>query len=164
VGQIAGIHPESARATLPHPTDHFLCGLAIGKAFLVVPGVGPVLVAGSLSAALAGAAEGAVVGAVIGGLGGALVGWGIPSIHVQRYESHLSEGRFVVLARTDSEGVESTRSVLVLGALDPPEVYEIGVVNARAPRGSLLGGAPADSTRWRPGRPTNRRGKLTGRA
>src|SRR5262245_57566473 len=117
----------------------FLCGLVIGTAFLVVPGVGPVLVAGSLSAALAGAAEGAVVGAVIGGLGGALVGWGIPSMHVQRYERHLSEGRFLVLARTDSEGVEYTRSVLAPAALDPPEVYEIGVVNARAPRGSRPG-------------------------
>jgi uncharacterized membrane protein len=116
----------------------FLCGLVIGMAFLVVPGVGPVLVAGSLSAALAGAAEGAIVGAVIGGLGGALVGWGIPSTHVKLYETHLSEGRFLVLARTDSEGVEYTRSALALGALDPPEVYEIGVANARAPRGSRL--------------------------
>jgi hypothetical protein len=112
----------------------FLSGLVIGTAFLVVPGVGPVLVAGSLSAALAGAIEAAVVGAVIGGLGGALVGWGIPSIHMQIYENHLSEGRFLVLACTDTEGVEYTRSVLAPGALDPPEVYEIGVLNARAPR------------------------------
>jgi hypothetical protein len=46
---------------------------------------------------------------------------------VQRYERHLSEGRFLVLARTDSEGVEYTLSVLAPGALDQPAVYEIGV-------------------------------------
>jgi uncharacterized membrane protein len=116
----------------------FLCGVAIGTTFLILPGMGLVHVAGSIAAAFAGAAEGAVVGAVIGGLGGALAGWGIPSLHVQRYETHLSEGRFLVLARTDSEGVEYTRSVLAAGALDPPEVYEIDVVYARAPRVSRL--------------------------
>ncbi len=105
----------------------FLCGLAIGTALLVVPGVGPVFVAGSIPAALAGAAEGAVVGAVIGGLGGALVGWGIPAVHVRRYETHVKEGRFLFLARTDSAGVEYVRSVLAPGALDQPEVYERSV-------------------------------------
>ncbi len=103
----------------------FLCGLAIGTAFLIVPGVGPVLAAGSLSAAFAGAAEGTVVGAMIGGLSGALVGWGIRAVHVQRYETHLSQGWCLVLARTDSEGVEYTQSVLAPGAIDQPEVYEI---------------------------------------
>jgi hypothetical protein len=73
----------------------FLSGLLIGTAFLVVPGVGPVLVAGSLTAALAGAIEGAVVGAVIGGLGGALVGSGMHSMHMQIYDAHLSDGRFL---------------------------------------------------------------------
>jgi hypothetical protein len=101
-----------------------LCGLAIGTAFLVVPGVGPVFVAGSLSAALAGAAEGAVVGAVIGGLGGTLVGWGIPAVHVQRYETHLSEGKFLLLAHTDCADVEYTRSVLAPEALNQLEFYE----------------------------------------
>ena len=115
-----------------------LCGLVIGTAFLFVPGVGLVLIAGSIAAALGGGVEGAVVDAVIGGLGGALAGWGISALHVQRYERHLSEGRFLVLARTDSEGVDYTRSVLAPGALDPPEVYEIGVLNARVPRGSRL--------------------------
>ena len=94
-----------------------LCGLAIGTAFLVVPGLGPVFVAGSFAASLAGAAEGTVVGAVIGGLGGALVGWGIPAVHVQRYETHLSKGKFLLRAHADSADVEYTMSVLAPGAL-----------------------------------------------
>jgi hypothetical protein len=111
-----------------------LCALLMGTACLVLPGVGLVHEAGSIAAALAGGVEGALVGAVIGGLGGALVGWGIPSMHVQKYETHLGEGRFLVIARTDSEVVEYALSVLAPEALDPPGVYEIGVVNARAPR------------------------------
>ncbi len=116
----------------------FLCGFLIGTAFVVAPGLGPVFIAGSFAAALAGGAEAAIVGAIIGGLGGALVGWGFPSVHLQRYEIHVSEGSFLVLARIDSEDVEYTQSVLAPGALDQPEVYEIGVVDAWLPRESLL--------------------------
>src|SRR5262245_27217912 len=43
-------------------------GLLIGSAFLWVPGVGPLVVAGSLVAALAGGVEGAVAGAAVGGI------------------------------------------------------------------------------------------------
>jgi hypothetical protein len=102
----------------------FLCGVAIGTAVLVVPGLGPLFVSGSFLAALAGATEGAVVGAVIGGLAGALVGWGIPAVHVQRYETHLSEGKFLLLAHTDCADVEYTRSVLAPEALNQLEFYE----------------------------------------
>ena len=102
----------------------FLCGVAIGTAFLFVPGLGPLFVAGSFSAALAGAAEGTVVGAVIGGLGGALVGWGIPAVHVQRYETHLSEGEFLLIARTGFADVEYTKSVLAPEALGRLGFYE----------------------------------------
>jgi uncharacterized membrane protein len=101
-----------------------LFGLLLGTVFLIVPTLGPVLVAGSLSAALAGAAEGAAVGAVIGGLSGALVGWGIPAAHVRRYETHINEGRFLVLARGDTTRIEHVKSVLALEAPDQLEVYE----------------------------------------
>jgi hypothetical protein len=105
----------------------FLCGIAIGTALLVVPGLGSLLVAGSFLAALAGAAEGALVGAVIGGLGGALVGWGIPAVHVQRYKTRLSEGEFLLFARADRADIEYTRSVLAPEALDQLEFYDESV-------------------------------------
>ncbi len=53
-----------------------------------------------------------------------MIGWGIPPVHVRRYETHVNKGRFLVLARTDSEGVEHIQSVLAPGALDHPVVYE----------------------------------------
>jgi uncharacterized membrane protein len=99
-------------------------GLLLGTAFLVVPGLGPVVVAGSFAAALAGAAEGAFVGAVIGGLGGVFVKWGIPDVHVQKYEMLINNGKFLVLARVDSADVEHTRSLLEPEALGHIDVYE----------------------------------------
>src|SRR5215469_3996985 len=52
-------------------------GLLVGAAFLWVPGVGPLIVAGSLSSALLGGVEGAVAGAATTGLLGWLMSLGI---------------------------------------------------------------------------------------
>src|SRR6516165_10041158 len=46
-------------------------GLLVGAAFLWVPGIGPVIAAGSLSTALLGGVEGAVAGAAVTGV----LGW-----------------------------------------------------------------------------------------
>ena len=46
-----------------------LFGLCVGAAFLVLPGIGPVVVAGPLTAALVGGIEGALAGTALGSLG-----------------------------------------------------------------------------------------------
>jgi hypothetical protein len=109
-----------------------LVGLVLGTALLIMPGLGPVFIAGSLSATVVGAVEGAIVGAVIGGLGGALVGWGIPAVHVQRYETRIGEGKFLLLARAESADIEFIRSVLAPQALDQLEFYERSVESAQS--------------------------------
>ena len=48
-----------------------LFGLLVGAGFLVLPGLGLVVVAGPIAAAVLAALEGAVAGSVVGGLGGA---------------------------------------------------------------------------------------------
>ena len=69
-------------------------GLLFGAAFLWVPGFGPLLVAGPLSAALLGGVEGALAGAAGGGLLGALFGWGVSRQHILKYEERV-KGRQV---------------------------------------------------------------------
>src|SRR5215469_12036888 len=67
-------------------------GLIMGSALLVVPAVGPVLLAGALVAALEGAA-------VVGGMsviGAALYSIGVPKNSVFRYESALKADKFLV--------------------------------------------------------------------
>jgi hypothetical protein len=101
-------------------------GLCFGMAFLILPGLGFVVVAGPIAAALVGGEEGAVVGAVVGGLAGALVGWGVPSIHARKHETHVKQGKFLVLARGDSEAIEHAKQVLQLEGPDQLEAYENG--------------------------------------
>jgi uncharacterized membrane protein len=75
-----------------------LWGLLFGSAIFLVPGLGPLLVAGPLVAWIVGALEGAVV---VGGLsivGAALYNLGIPKDSIVRYEKAIKTGSFVLIA------------------------------------------------------------------
>ncbi len=76
-----------------------LFGLLVGAAFLILPGVGPVIIAGPLSAALLGGRGGRPGRRGIGALGGALVGWGVPKDQALKYETQVKAGKFLVIAR-----------------------------------------------------------------
>ena len=89
-----------------------LFGLLIGAAFLWVPGLGPLIVAGPLSAALLGGVEGAAVGAAGGGLLGALFGWGVSKQHILKYEENLRGGKYLVVAHGSDNEIERARNVL----------------------------------------------------
>jgi len=97
-----------------------LFGLLMGAAFLVLPGVGPMVVAGPLAAALLGGLEGALAGAAIGALSGALVGWGVPKEEALLYETEIKAGKFLVIARGDSESI--ARAQTLLGQCSPERV------------------------------------------
>lgn len=103
-------------------------GLLVGAAFVILPGLGPVLVAGPLAAALLGGVEGALAGAALGALTGALVGWGVPKDLALTFETHVKAGKFLVVARGTAENVDRARSLL---APDNPEHLE--VYNPSAP-------------------------------
>jgi hypothetical protein len=104
-------------------------GLCVGAAFLILPGMGIVIAAGPIAAALVGGEEGALAGAVVGGLAGALVGWGIPGVHALKYETHVKDGKFLVLARGDSKTIEHAKSVLRPEGPDHLETYESEVIS-----------------------------------
>ena len=87
-----------------------LAGFLVGAGLLAIPGLGPILAIGPLSAAIgtgaavAGAtAVGAGAGAATGGLIGALVGWGIPEEEAQIYTEGVRRGGILVVVDTDSE-------------------------------------------------------------
>lgn len=87
-------------------------GLLFGAAFLWVPGFGPLLVAGPLSAALLGGVEGALAGAAGGGMLGALFGWGVSRQHILKYEERVKGGKYLVIAHGSPDEVERARGVL----------------------------------------------------
>ena len=68
-----------------------IAGVVIGAAVLILPGVGPVLVAGPLAAALLAGIEGAVAGVAVGALSGALIGWGVPKDQAVKFEIRSPE-------------------------------------------------------------------------
>jgi hypothetical protein len=87
-------------------------GLLVGAAFLWVPGVGPLIVAGSLSSALLGGLEGAVAGAAVTGLLGWLTSLGISKQHILKYEQHVKAGKYLVIAHGSADDVAKAKTIL----------------------------------------------------
>jgi uncharacterized membrane protein len=101
-----------------------LLGLLVGAAVLIIPGVGPVMVAGPLAASLLAGIEGAIAGTALGSLAGALVGWGIPKDRAIKYETHVEGGKFLVVVRGVPEVVDRARSLLTPRTSEHMEIYE----------------------------------------
>lgn len=92
-----------------------LGGLLVGLGALTIPGIGPVLAAGPLSAALtglAGAGVGAVAGGVTGGILGALVDMGIPEDTAGLYAEGIRRGGTLVTLRSSDEMTQKAVDIL----------------------------------------------------
>jgi hypothetical protein len=87
-------------------------GALVGAAFLWVPGVGPMIVAGSLAAAMLGGVEGAVAGAAAAGILGWLTSLGISKEHILKYEESVRAGRCLVIAHGTPEETAKARQIL----------------------------------------------------
>ena len=64
-------------------------GLLLGSAFFLIPGIGPLVVAGPLVSAIVGGLEGAVVMGGLSALGAGLYSLGIPRDSVLEYETAI---------------------------------------------------------------------------
>ena len=89
-----------------------LWGMLFGAAFFVIPGIGPILVAGPLVAWIIGALEGAVVVGGLSVLGAGLYGIGIPKDSVVKYEAALKADQFILLAHGTAAEVAKGRDIL----------------------------------------------------
>lgn len=102
-----------------------LGGLLVGLGALTIPGIGPVIAAGPLSAALtglAGAGAGAVAGGVTGGLIGALVDMGVPEESAHYYAEGVRRGGTLVSARVADN--RTNEAVTILNRHDPVDINE----------------------------------------
>ena len=89
-----------------------LWGLLFGAAFFWVPGVGPLLVAGPLSAAIVAGLENAVVVGGLSALGAGLYSIGIPKDSVVRYETAVKTGKFLLMAHGTAGEVTKAKEIL----------------------------------------------------
>lgn len=86
-------------------------GLLFGSAFLLIPGIGPLVVAGPLVGWIVCALEGAVAVGGLSALGAALYGMGIPADSVLQYETTLRTGKYLVIAHGAPEETERARDI-----------------------------------------------------
>ena len=82
-----------------------LWGILFGSALFVIPGIGPLVMAGPIVAWIVGALEGAVVVGGLSAVGAGLYSIGIPKESILQYETSLKAGKFMLVAPNSSAGV-----------------------------------------------------------
>jgi len=97
-------------------------GLLAGSAFLIVPGIGPVLIAGPVAAWIVSALEGAVFVGGVSALGAGLVSLGISKDKALKYESSIKAGKFLlILHGTETDAIKARNT------LESTEAEEIDI-------------------------------------
>ena len=89
-----------------------LWGLLFGAGLFLIPGLGPVLVAGPILAALVGALESAIVVGGLSALTAALVSMGIPKEQSLKYEAALKADKYLLVVHGTAEEVERASAIL----------------------------------------------------
>ena len=89
-----------------------LWGLLTGGAFLLIPGVGHLVVLGWLTSAVVEAGAGAAIGGGLSALAGALVSLGIPKDSVLKLESAVKADGFVLVAKGSPSEVAEVHEYL----------------------------------------------------
>ena len=87
-------------------------GLLFGSAFFLIPGVGPLLMAGPIVGWIVGALEGAVVVGGLSALGAGLYSLGIPKDSILQYETAVKSGKYVVIAHGTSEEAAQAHAII----------------------------------------------------
>jgi hypothetical protein len=108
-------------------------GLLAGAAFLIVPGIGLVVIAGPVAAWIISALEGAVFVGGVSALGAGLVSLGISKDNALKYESSMKAGKFLlILHGTDADAIKARNTLESTAAEEidihqmPPEPARVG--------------------------------------
>ena len=89
-----------------------LWGFLFGSAFFLIPGLGPVLVAGPLVSWIVGALEGAIVVGGLSAVGAGLYSLGIPKDSILRYETAIKSGKFVLIVHGSMDETTHAKEIL----------------------------------------------------
>lgn len=87
-------------------------GLLFGAAFFWVPGVGPLLIAGPVSASIVAALESGVVVGGLSALGAGLYSIGIPKDSIVTYESAIKASQYLLVAHGTEAEVAQAKEIL----------------------------------------------------
>lgn len=113
--EVVGYYSTGGRMKAWGKTGAFwggLWGLLFGSAFFIIPGVGPLLIAGPVLTWIIAALEGAAVVGGVSVISAALVSIGIPKDSIIEYEAQLKAGKFVVIAHGTAHELGAIRDTL----------------------------------------------------
>jgi len=125
--QVVGYYTTGDRMKHWGKTGAFWCGLwgmLVGSAFFLLPGVGPVMVAGSAVTWIIAALEGAVVVGGLSALGAGLFSIGIPKDSAVKYESSIRAGKFLLVVNGTAAETEAARAILASTSAEEVNVNE----------------------------------------
>lgn len=109
-----------------------LWGLLFGAAVLFIPGVGPVIAAGSIVTWLVAALEGAILVGGLSALGAGLFSLGIPKDSIVKYETSIKAGKFLLVAHGTADEVEKARAILQTAGADEVNFHTAPAGEAQA--------------------------------
>jgi hypothetical protein len=89
-----------------------LWGMLFGSAFFLIPGIGPLVIAGPLVTWIVGALEGAVVVGGLSALGAGLYSLGIPKDSILQYETALKTNKFLLIAHGSVDEITHAKEIL----------------------------------------------------
>jgi hypothetical protein len=89
-----------------------IMGALFGSGLFLVPGVGPVLIAGPLLASLVAALEGGVLVGSMGVISASLVGLGIPKDSALKYETEIKADTFLLLVQGKPQDVHRAQKLI----------------------------------------------------
>ncbi len=87
-------------------------GLLFGSALFMIPGLGPILVAGPIVGWIVAALESAVVVGGMGALGAGLYSIGIPKDSIVKYETALKTDQFLLIAHGTAAEVARAKEII----------------------------------------------------
>jgi hypothetical protein len=100
-------------------------GLLFGAGFFLIPGIGPVLVAGPFLAAPVGALESAAIVGGLSAVAAGLVSLGIPKESAVKYEAEVKADKFVLVVHGTPEELERARAILAATSPASLEKHEL---------------------------------------
>ena len=89
-----------------------LWGILFGSAFFLVPGIGPLVVAGPLVSAIVGGLQGAVMVGGLSAFGAGLYSIGIPKDSILKYETAVKSDRFVVVVHGSADELAKAKDIV----------------------------------------------------
>jgi len=102
----------------------WIWGCLFGSAIFLIPGIGPVLIAGPFVGWLVSALESAAVIGGLSALGAAIYGFGIPKDSVLKYETALKTDKFLLIAMGSLIEIAHAKEILGRTNLERLDYHE----------------------------------------